>query len=120
MNYIIVGLLFVAHMMSPSSAAQSTQKGDFVADGNNEGWSLGAGTGSRTHIIFVKFTKPFDAPPVVMLSLTGHSSISGKDGQINLGIATDKVTNEGFVIKVSTWGDTKVYAVYGSWIAIGK
>jgi hypothetical protein len=113
---VIVALLLV----STATFGQNMQKGDFVGDVKVEGWTLAAGSGTRTAIIFVKFTKPYESTPTVMVSVTGHSAKAGKNSNINLAAAAEKVTRDGFVIKVSTWEDSQVFAVYGSWIAWGK
>jgi H-type lectin domain len=115
-------LILVLSMLVLSAFAfsQNTQKGDFKGDGKVEGWTLGEGTGSRSAIIFVKFDKPFTETPTVMVSLTGQSSMAGKNNETNVSVSAERVSRDGFVIKVSTWGETKLLAVYGSWLALGK
>ncbi len=112
--------LFVAValvLVSALSFGQTIQKGDFTADQNSEGWTLGTGNGVRTHIVFVRFDKPFDSVPEVLVSLTGTDASVGKDGTVRVSVKTEKVNREGLVIKVQTWADSRVGAVYGSWIA---
>jgi len=104
-------------LVSAMAFAGSIQKGEFQGDVKSEGWTLNAGSGSRSHIVFVKFDKPFDTPPQVVVSMTGSSSAAAKDGSTNIAVSPDRVTRDGFVVKVSTWGESKVFAVYGSWIA---
>jgi hypothetical protein len=108
-------------ILSAFAFSQNTQKGDFKGDGSVEGWTLGQGTGSRSAIIFVKFDKPFAETPTVLVSVTGQSSMAGETEQkINFNVTAERITRDGFVIKVSTWGETKLLAVYGSWVALGK
>jgi len=113
-------LMVLLLALSTLAFGQNNRKGDFAADGSSEGWTLGSGTGTRSYILFVKFEKPYDTAPTVLLSLTGHSGAAGKEGQINVGVTAEKVTRDGFVIKVSTWGDSKIHQVHGSWLAFGK
>jgi hypothetical protein len=112
---LLVALALIA--LSTIAFGQMIQKGDFAADINSEGWTLGGGNGVRTHIIFVTFEKPFEAVPQVLVSLTGTDASVGKDGTVRVSLKTEKVSREGFVIKVQTWADSRVGAVYGSWIA---
>jgi hypothetical protein len=104
-------------MLSSVASGQTLQKGDFSADLNSEGWSLGSGIGVRTYIIFVTFEKPFDGVPTVVLALSGYDAGTGKDGIVRVSLKTEKITRDGFVIKVQTWADSRVGAVYGSWMA---
>lgn len=112
---LIVTILFL--MLSFTAFGQNLQKGDIEADLNAEGWSLNAGTGVRTHIIFVTFQKPFETVPSVVLALSGYDASVGKDGTVRVALKTEKITREGLVIKVQTWADSRVGAVYGSWMA---
>ncbi len=99
---------------------QTIQKGDFVSSVNSEGWTLAAGTGERSFIEFVTFDKGFDKAPTVMASLCGYDATVGKDGTVKLQLSVDKITKSGCVVKIKTWGDCKVGAVWGSWIAFTK
>ena len=103
--------------LSAIALGQTIQKGDFSADTSSEGWSLGSGNGPRTHIVFVTFEKPFETVPTVMVTLTGYDASVAKDGAVRLTLKTEKVSREGFVIKVQTWADCHVGAVNGSWMA---
>ncbi|MFN0158802.1 MAG: H-type lectin domain-containing protein [Bacteroidota bacterium] len=100
--------------------AQSTQKGDFIANLNSENWTLNAGSGMRTHIVFVKFSTPYTEAPSVLLSLTGYDGKAGKDGNSSVLLKAENITRDGFVIKIATWGDSRVVGVEGSWLAFGK
>ena len=104
-------------MLSGVALGQNILKGDFSADINAEGWSLGSGSGPRSHIIFVTFEKPFDTAPTIVLTLSGYDASTGKDGTVRVSVKAEKVSRDGFVIKVQTWADSRVGAVYGSWMA---
>jgi hypothetical protein len=113
---LLTGLLTLSLCAFP----QSIQKGDFSASVTSEGWSLAAGSGDRTHIEFINFDKPFDAPPTVLVSITGYDATADEKGAVRVHLAVDKVTKVGCIIKVKTWGNSKVGAVFGSWMAVGK
>lgn len=107
-------------LLSVGAIAQSMQKGDFSANITSENWMLNGGTGARTHIVFVKFDKPFASMPTVMVSLTGYEAASGKDGNVRVSIKPENISRDGFVIKVSTGSDSRVAGIEGSWLAWGK
>lgn len=103
-----------------SVRAQNTRSGSFLADTRSEGWSLSGGTGERSHILFVKFDRPFQAAPSIVLALNECVAASGRDGQIHLTIRPERVTREGIVIVVQTRGDSRISRVAGQWTATGN
>lgn len=115
-----LGAFGLVLLLSVAALAQNMQKGDFSANITSENWMLNGGTGTRTHIVFVKFDKPFSAIPTVMVSLTGYDAAAGKDGNVRVSIKPENISRDGFVIKVSTGGDSRIAGIEGSWIAWGK
>lgn len=113
---VLVGLI----LCSAFAFSQTFQKGDFVASVGSEGWTLSAGTGERSYIEFVTFDKPFDAAPTVMLGLAGYDATVGKDESVKIHLTVDKITKAGCIIKIKTWGDCKLGAVFGNWLAFTK
>ena len=101
-----------------AALSQTIQKGDFSADATSEGWTLDRGTGVRTYIVFVKFDRAFEAPPTVLVSLTAFEAGGNHEGAIRISSRAENITSAGFVIKLWTWGDSRVTSVGGSWIAI--
>jgi hypothetical protein len=106
--------------ISSLTFGQNLQKGDFSASVNSEGWTLSGGNGDRSHIEFISFDKPYDSPPHVVVTLTGYDATAGKDGAVRIALIPEKITKVGCVIRVKTWGDAKVGAVWGTWMAWGK
>lgn len=98
--------------------AQSFAHGQFTAGPETEGWNLSEGTGQRSVQIMVLFDKPFESAPTVTLGITGFD-ISNQNG-VRLSVKVEKVTIAGFVIRVSTWSDSKIFSVTGDWFAFGK
>ena len=115
-------ILLAAAVLITSQIAfgQNIQKGDFFADKKSEGWTLANGTGIRTHIIFVKFDRPFSSTPAVMLSLTGWDAVTDKTGMLRISSKVENESSSGFVIKVWTQGDSRINAVHGNWLAFAK
>lgn len=98
--------------------AQSIAHGQFTAGPETEGWNLTEGTGQRSVQIMVLFDKPFESAPTVTLGVTGFD-ISNEKG-VRLSVKVEKVTIAGFVIRVTTWADSKIFSVSGDWFAFGK
>lgn len=64
----------------------------------------------------IKFSSNFSNPPNVVLALSGVSMSNESTFRLNI---THIPYNDGFDLVIKTWGDTKVYAVKVSWLAIG-
>ena len=113
-------LLFMICVTASISQAQVVKQGEFSADRGSEGWTLDRGFGVRTHVVFVKFDKPFEAIPNVMISLTGYETAPDTSGSIRISSRAENISATGFVIKVWTSEGSRVNSVTGSWLAIGK
>ncbi len=72
---------------------------------------------SRCFQVEVFFATPFLAPPVVQLGLTGFDIDQRDSGRIRL--KAESITSDGFLATISTWADSRVYAVDFQWLAIG-
>ena len=115
-----VALAAVVLLMTTAAFPQHLEGGEFSAGVNSEGWSLNAGTGTRHHIVFVRFPTPFAEKPSVLLSLTSIDGAPGRDGNVRVALKAENVTRDGFVVKVTTWGDSRLAGIEGSWLASGK
>lgn len=87
-----------------------------------EGWSLAdiepaAEEDIRTFAVWVVFDSPFFSTPVVQIGLTGFDMDQRDSGRIS--IKADNITESGFQVFVTTWANTRVYAVEFNWFAIG-
>ncbi|MEW6507724.1 MAG: H-type lectin domain-containing protein [Bacteroidota bacterium] len=123
---VLILLLFV----SVNVFAQ-VQGGTFFIDKSTKGFNLGANEGKRETIVEINFQNPFAEKPTVLASLSlidlqGEKFEVEADSKVNqtletrgLKIAVDVtgISRDGFVLKVVVWGNTKVNAAGGSWIA---
>jgi hypothetical protein len=116
----VISMLACFVLLSGASMAQVMDGGTFSAHIQTEGWALNQGSGMRTHIVFVTFNKTFNETPMVLTSLSALDGAPGKDGSVRVKLVADKVTKSGFVIKIQTWGDSRLAGVDGTWIAYGK
>jgi len=108
---LIVVLLFAGLLN-----AQTVQSGTFKADKSTTGYSLDNGSGSRSVLLTIKFDKPFANKPQVMAAVT---MIDGaKEANVRFDVKTEIVTPEEVQLNIKTWGDTKIFQIGGTWIAI--
>ncbi|WP_319824726.1 H-type lectin domain-containing protein [Thalassovita sp.] len=96
-----------------------------IAQGNTDlfeeftdGGDMWTGDGTRTRRTHVTFDQPFTAPPAVHCSL----SLFDIDQSTNMrgDISVDNITESGFVIVFSTWGNTRIARARANWLAIGQ
>ncbi len=113
---MLVGLLFLVGMLTSVSA--QTQSGSFYVDSNTPNFTLSKNEGSRSVEVEVRFAQPFDTMPNVVVANTLIDA--AKDTKIRYSVEPKAVSRDGFVIKVSVWGDTQLNAVGGSWLAHTK
>lgn len=113
---MLAGLLLLVGMLTTISA--QTQSGSFFVDKNTPSYTLDKNEGTRSVEIEVKFAKPFDTMPNVVVANTLIDA--AKDTKIRYSVEAKAVSRDGFVIKVSAWGDTQLNAVGGSWLAHAK
>ncbi len=113
-------LFFFLFLIPTLAPGQNVKQGDFSADRTSEGWTLDRGFGVRTQIVFVKFDKPFETTPNVLISLTGYETAPDTSGNVRISSRAENISATGFVIKIWTSEGSRVNSVSGSWLAIGK
>jgi hypothetical protein len=135
MNYktstkVLFVILLIAMIPFGKSSAQ-VQGGTFFVDKSTPNFTLHANEGKREAILEINFDKPFTEKPVVLVSLS-LIDLQGEKFEVDtnlkgtkefetrgLKIATEAtgVSRDGFVLKVVVWGNTKINAAGGSWVA---
>ena len=91
-----------------------------VLDSSLEHWSLlePAGELRRSCRLPVVFERLFSAPPLVHVGVVGIDA--SKDDNLRLSVRAESITEQGFVLSVETWLNTKIWSVDVSWLAIGS
>lgn len=124
--------LFVFILIIHANNIQAqNQGGTFFVDKSTPNFTLHANEGKREAIVEINFEKPFAEKPVVLVSLS-LIDLQGEKFEVDtnlkgtqefetrgLKIATEAtgVSRDGFVLKIVVWGNTKINAAGGSWIA---
>jgi len=65
----------------------------------------------------VTFSRPFRAPPAVLVSLEMWDFDTAANARGDL--SADAVTETGFEVVFKTWGDSRIARIRAGWIAIG-
>ena len=92
------------------------KSGSFFFDGSTSGYTLNDGSGNRSVQKEVKFDTPFDVKPKVYVSVILYDGANDKN-RMRYSAEAVNVSRDGFILKVTTWGDTKVNAIGGNWLA---
>jgi len=87
-----------------------------------EGWNLADPAPdrpeeTRVFLVEVRFAAPFASTPVVTLGLTGFDTDPYTAGRVSLKVVD--LTDSGFKVSITTWRDSRLYAVEFNWFAIG-
>jgi len=109
----ILGLFFLSFV---SLQAQSVQSGSFNFNKKDTyNYTLHDKDGIRSVEVEITFEKPFETKPKVSLGVT----MIDQTNQSSLRYSTEakSVSRDGFVIKVTVWGETKVEGIGGFWVA---
>ena len=129
MQKYFIAITFILLLAAAARINGQVQGGTFFADKSTTGFTLNQNDGKREVMIDVHFKKPFDAKPVVLTSLTlidmngdkfeipGNTNTTIETSDQKISAVATGVSRDGFVIKISVWGNTRVNAVGGSWIA---
>ncbi|MGR3434050.1 MAG: H-type lectin domain-containing protein [Shimia sp.] len=83
-----------------------------------KGGAMWTGEGDREVRTRAFFAEPFRAPPVVHVSF----SMLDLDGKTNprLHLRAEAIDEEGFLIVLGTWGDSRIARIRVAWTAIGE
>ncbi len=83
-----------------------------------EGGEMWSGEGERQISVMIEFSEAFLTPPAIH---TGFSLWDmSNDSNTRVDLKTENVTEIGFTIVFTTWGDTKVARMRANWMAIGE
>ncbi len=92
------------------------ETGKFSVDSSTPGYTLNKGDGERTVTLEVKFTKKFTSKPDLIFAV--NIVDANKECNLRYAVESSFVSAEGFLLKVKTWGDSKINQLSGSWIAV--
>ncbi len=117
-NFVFMIVLACSSLIFAQTASTSPfqlESGNFYFNSSLEGFTLNQNSGERSVSIEVTFPKPFDKKPKVILSV--FMLDADTKTQTRYKIEPYSVSRDGFMIKATTWGDTKINGIGGSWVA---
>jgi hypothetical protein len=114
---IFTSILALYFLFTASIFCQTIgETGKFSVNPATPGFTLDKGDGERTVNLEIRFTKKFTSKPELIFSVSGVDA--SRDANLRYSVESTFVSNEGFLLKIKTWGDTKIFGITGSWIAI--
>ena len=94
------------------------QSGSFTVNHSTANYTLDQNTGDRSVSIDISFDKPFDKKPSVIAAV---SMIEGDTKSlIRFNVSASSISRDGFTLNISTWGDSKILTIGGTWLAYSE
>ncbi len=109
----VIFILFV--LISVTIVSAQKQSGDFFFDKSSSGYNLDKNNGMRFVEKEINFPIPFETKPQVFVTVSVIDAVS--KSQIRYSVEPKGVSRDGFVVKISTWGDTQINGIGGMWFA---
>jgi len=101
------------------------ESGDFAANFADQGWTLdriirdsNGDTTWRSYPIEIKFEDNFTEAPQVLTNITLF--YASNEAHVRFMIYVEHVEKDGCELVLRSWGDSKIYWVEGSWLAIQR
>lgn len=113
MKKVLFAALFL--ILSVGLFAQQIESGVFDVNSNTKGYSLDKNSGDRIFTLEVRFNKPFETIPDVVVGLNKMEFDKNTNARVD--VQASAVSRDGFVLRIKTWGDTRVMVLGGSWVA---
>lgn len=110
-----VKIILLIMFITVSMISAQTQSGDFFFDKSAPGFNLDKNNGMRFVEREINFPVPFETKPTVYVTVTVLDAAS--KSQIRYSVEPKGVSRDGFVVKISTWGDTQINGIGGNWFA---
>jgi len=101
--------------MDLSYPQSDIQSGSWSVSQSLPSYSLDKNIGERIMTIDVKFKKSFSSKPKIVLSI--NQIDASKEFNLRYEIEALSISRDGFVLKVKTWGDSKIFSLSGNWLA---
>jgi hypothetical protein len=104
-------------LMVSAVAFSQTQvlSGTWCGDQGKSNYTLHENKGERKYTIEVNFLKPFENKPDVVVGVSALDV--DKNINVRYSVNPKSISRDGFTIEAATWGDTKIFAICGFWIA---
>lgn len=112
---LLMTIMITAVITNCSLAQEKILSGAWYVNQTIPSFSLDKNTGERSATLEINFDKRFNVKPNIFLSLSQLDA--SKESNLRYRIEAVSVTREGFVLKISTWADSKLFSLSGYWLA---
>lgn len=102
-------------MILVASVSAQTRSGDFFFDKSTPGYTLDKNSGMRFVEREINFPVPFETKPQIFVTVSLLDAYAKT--QVRYAVEPKGVSRDGFVVKISTWGDTQISGIGGMWFA---
>lgn len=109
-------LIFLFLPLSFILAQSTIEVGSFLLHSGMANYTLDKGSGERFQMIEIRFSNDFSSKPEILFSIDMLDC--SKESNLRYAVESSFLSKEGFVLKVRTWADTKIYHISGKWMAI--
>lgn len=120
MRYLI-SFLTLAFILSlcTLSYAQTVEDGKFLLNKkNHSNYTLNKNEGERVITLEVKFNNSFPSKPKVIVAI--NTVDADKNHNVRYSAEALFASTEGFILKVKTWGNSKILSIGGQWLAVSE
>jgi hypothetical protein len=114
----LITIVLAFGLITTALAQTKVLSGKWGASKSTENYTLADNTGERSVTLSVNFLEPFENKPDVALGVTVLDASSEKN--VRYRVETLSISRDAMTIKISTWGDTKIYGISGYWLAHGQ
>jgi hypothetical protein len=108
-------VIIFAGSLTVTSPQSKFVTGKYAVNTNSSNFTLDKNTGPRSYLQEVNFLNPFESRPEVIVTVSTLDA--DKDSNVRFTVEATGISRDGFTIKVTTWGDTKIFGIGGNWIA---
>jgi hypothetical protein len=108
-------ILLNAQSQTPAPVQTQIQSGNFAFNATVEGYTLDKNVGERSTSIEITFAKPFEKKPKIVLTVCMFDGDTKSN--VRYKIEPYSISRDGFMIRATTWSESKIYELRGNWIA---
>ncbi len=114
-SFAALFVLLIALGFVSQAVAQGFVHGKFDANSSSSGYILHKNQGDRVYTAYVKFEKPFEQVPEILIMV--NKLEAHKDSNVRYAVSAEGISRDGFTIRIKTWNDTRLLNIGGNWMA---
>ncbi|MBX2975765.1 MAG: H-type lectin domain-containing protein [Ignavibacteriaceae bacterium] len=112
----IIAIVSFFLLIQTSADAQHHVYDKFSYDYTLSGYNLDKYSGERVFTQSIKFKNKLDYIPEIIFNV--NSIDASSQDNLRYRIEATMVTSEGFLLRIKTWGNSKIFSIAGHWQAV--